>query len=168
MFRVILAVHILAAVVFVGNVITAAFWKVRADRSGNLESIASTCRAVLLADYVFTLPGIVALVVTGVLMVGMTGWARFQEPWLAVSLALVVLVGVLWVGVLLPLQLRMVRGPGERRPGPRLRPGQPPLGNLWGRRHAPAPGGPVPHGSQARELALPSVSDSDAAPLRRA
>ena len=42
-------------------------------------------------------------------MVGMTGWERFQEPWLAVSLTLVVLVGVLWVAVLLPLQIRMAR-----------------------------------------------------------
>jgi uncharacterized membrane protein len=109
MFRVLLAIHILAAVVFIGNVITAAFWKVRADRSGDLDAIARTTRAVLQADYVFTLPGILGVVVTGFLMVGMTGWERFQEPWLAASLALVVLVGLLWAAVLLPLQLRMVR-----------------------------------------------------------
>ena len=32
MFKILLAIHILAAVIFMGNIITAAFWKIRADR----------------------------------------------------------------------------------------------------------------------------------------
>ncbi len=80
MLQVLLALHILAAVVFVGNIITAAFWKVRADRSGNLEAIAITARSLLQADYVFTAPGIVVLLATGIWMVGLSDWARFQEP----------------------------------------------------------------------------------------
>ena len=47
--------HILAAVIFVGNIITAAFWKVRADKSGNLESMALTARSLQLADLAFTI-----------------------------------------------------------------------------------------------------------------
>ena len=109
MFRVILALHIAAAVIFLGNLITAAFWKVRADRSGSLETMAAAAKSVLLADYVFTGPGIVGMLVTGVLMVGMTGWERFQEPWLSASLVLLIVTGIIWLGVLIPLQLRMVR-----------------------------------------------------------
>ena len=109
MLNILLALHILAAVIFMGNIITAAFWKVRADRSGSLESIAGTSRAVLLADYIFTGPGIVGLLVTGILMVGITGWDRFQEMWLGISLALLILTGIIWAGALIPLQLRMVR-----------------------------------------------------------
>ena len=74
------AVHILSAVLFVGNIITAAFWKVRADRSGNLEAIAVTTRSLLQADYAFTWPGIGGLLITGIWMVGITGWERFQQP----------------------------------------------------------------------------------------
>ena len=109
MFKVLLAIHILAMVVFLGNLVTAGFWKVSADRSESLETMASTSRAVLLADYVFTIPGIVAMLVTGILMVAMTGWKRFEEPWLSASLVLLVLTGIIWVGVLIPLQRRMVR-----------------------------------------------------------
>lgn len=109
MLRILLALHILAAVIFMGNIITAAFWKVRADRSGSLESIAGTSRSVLLADYIFTGPGIVGLLVTGILMVGITGWDRFQEMWLGISLVLLILTGIIWAGALIPLQLRMVR-----------------------------------------------------------
>ncbi len=95
MLQVLLALHILAAVVFVGNIITAAFWKVRADRSGNLETIAITARSLLQADYVFTAPGIVVLLVTGIWMVGLSDWARFQEPWLGGSFVLLIITGVI-------------------------------------------------------------------------
>ena len=109
MFQFILAIHILASVIFLGNLITTAFWKVRADRSGNLENMAMTSRAVLLADYVFTGPGIAALLVTGILLAGLSGWERFQEPWLGISLMLLLVTAFIWAGVLIPLQLRMVR-----------------------------------------------------------
>ena len=78
-FEILLALHILSAVVFLGNIITAAFWKVRADRSGNLEAIAATARSVSLADLFFTLPGLAGLLITGVMMMGVTGWDRFWD-----------------------------------------------------------------------------------------
>lgn len=109
MFQFILAIHILAAVVFLGNIITTAFWKVRADRSGNLENMAMTSRAILLADYIFTGPGIGALLITGIILAGISGWERFQEPWLGISLMLLLVTAFIWAGVLIPLQLRMVR-----------------------------------------------------------
>ena len=109
MLQFLLALHILAAVVFVGNIITAAFWKVRADRSGNLETIAITARSLLQADYVFTAPGIVVLLVTGIWMVGLRDWAGFQEPWLGGSFVLLIITGIIWLTVLLPQQRRMVR-----------------------------------------------------------
>ncbi len=128
MLQVLLVLHILAAVVFVGNIITAAFWKAQADRSGNLETIAITARSLLKADYVFTAPGIVVLLVTGIWMVGLSGWARFQEPWLGGSFVLLIITGIIWLAVLLPQQRRMVRlaqegadagvlGPEYRRAG---------------------------------------------------
>ncbi len=109
MLQLLLALHILAAVVFVGNIITAAFWKTRADRSGNLETIAITARSLLQSDYIFTAPGIVVLLVTGIWMVGLSDWARFQEPWLGGSFVLLIITGVIWLAVLLPQQRRMVR-----------------------------------------------------------
>ncbi len=58
-----------------GNLITREFWKVRADRSGNRENMAMTSRSVLFAVYVFTGPGIATLLVTGILLAGLSGWA---------------------------------------------------------------------------------------------
>ena len=107
--EILLALHIFSAVVFVGNIITAAFWKVRADRSGSTEAMANASRSLLLADMFFTGPGVVVLLVTGLSMVYLTGWERFQEPWLGISMVLLVLTAVIWAGGLLPLQFRMAR-----------------------------------------------------------
>ena len=107
MLQVLLVLHILAAVVFVGNIITAAFWKTRADRSENLETIAITARSLLQADYIFTAPGIAVLLVTGIWMVGLRDWAGFQEPWLGGSFVLLIITGIIWLAVLLP-QLRRI------------------------------------------------------------
>lgn len=109
MTQILVAIHIISAVLFVGNIITAAFWKMRADRSGNLDTIAITTQGLLRADYMFTLPGIVGLLATGIALVGITDWARFEEPWLSISLVLLIITGIIWAALLLPLQKRMVR-----------------------------------------------------------
>ena len=109
MLQVLLALHILGAIVFVGNIITAAFWKARADRSGDLQTIAFTARAIVQADFAFTTPGIVVLLATGIAMVGITDWARFQETWLSVSFVLLIITVIIWFARLLPLQLTMRR-----------------------------------------------------------
>ncbi len=108
-FQIILAIHILSAVVLIGNLITSAFWKVRADQTSNIETIASTCRALLRADYMFTIPGIVVLWASGMLLVAFTGWRRFEELWLGLSFILLIVVTVIWLAALLPLQRRMAR-----------------------------------------------------------
>ena len=111
MLQVLLVLHILAAIIFVGNLITSAFWKARADRSENLETIALTARSLLQADYVFTGPGIAVLLITGIGMVGLSvgGWAGFQEPWLGGSFVLLIITAIIWLAVLLPQLRRMVR-----------------------------------------------------------
>jgi uncharacterized membrane protein len=108
-YETLLALHILSAIVFVGNIITAAYWKVRADRSGNLAAMASTSRLVMQADYFFTFPGVIGLLVTGFLMVAQTGWDRFQEPWLGAAVGLLLLTMVISAVAVVPSQRRMVR-----------------------------------------------------------
>ena len=107
--EILLALHIVSAVVFMGNIITAAFWKVRADRSGSMETMANASRTLLLADIAFTGPGIAGLLATGIWMVSLTGWERLEEPWLGISLVLLALTAIIWGAGLLPLQFRMAR-----------------------------------------------------------
>ncbi|PYI55459.1 DUF2269 family protein [Paenibacillus flagellatus] len=104
-----LLLHVLGAVMFIGNVVTAAFWKIRAERSGELSHIHRTAKNVMIADYAFTLPGIVLLIGTGEMMAGQLGYSHADWNWMTVSLALFVLTGLLWAAVLIPNQRIMIR-----------------------------------------------------------
>ncbi|WP_410511971.1 DUF2269 family protein [Paenibacillus sp. BR2-3] len=104
-----LTLHLVGVVVFVGNIITAAFWKVRADLLKNPAIIHSTVKNVMLADYVFTLPGLVIIIVSGIVMAIQAKMPLSGLNWLTMSLILFAVTGVIWLAVLIPLQRGMIR-----------------------------------------------------------
>lgn len=104
-----LFVHVLGAILFVGNIVTAAFWKIRADFSGNPDVVYHGVRNVMLADYVFTLPGLIMIIVSGNVMAVQAGYSMSVFSWLTLSQFLFALTGVVWVLVLIPLQRKMIR-----------------------------------------------------------
>jgi len=104
-----LFLHVLGVVIFLGNIITAAFWKIRADIKGDPEFIHNTVKNVMLADFVFTLPGLILIIVSGILMAVQAGYSMSGLNWLTLSLILFIFTGVLWLLILLPIQRNMIR-----------------------------------------------------------
>jgi len=104
-----LFVHVLGAVLLVGNIVTAAFWKLRADWQGQPVVIHSAAKNVMMADAVFTLPGIFMIIVSGSLMAEKAGYSLSGWNWLTLSLFLFTVTGIIWAAVLLPLQRSMIR-----------------------------------------------------------
>ncbi len=100
--------HILGVVVFVGNIITAALWKTRADRSGDLATIAYAQRTVVLADWMFTLPGALLVVIGGYGMAATRPWPLHGLRWLEMGQGLFWLAVIIWLAVLVPAQRRLV------------------------------------------------------------
>jgi len=101
--------HILGVVVFVGNIITAALWKARADASGDLHAIAYAQRGIMFADYIFTLPGAALILVTGLWLADLSGRNIFQTGWLFTALILLVITVLIWLFELVPVQRRQMR-----------------------------------------------------------
>jgi uncharacterized membrane protein len=104
-----LFLHLLGAVIFLGNIITAAFWKIRADIKGDPVLIHNTVKNVMLADFIFTIPGLILLIISGNLMAVQAGYAMSNFNWLTLSLMLFSLTGIIWLTVLLPVQRSMIR-----------------------------------------------------------
>lgn len=104
-----LTLHLIGVVLFLGNIITAAFWKVRADLLKNPALIHSTVKNVMLADYVFTLPGLVFIIVSGIAMAVRAEMPMSGLNWLSLSLILFAVTGIIWLAVLIPLQRAMIR-----------------------------------------------------------
>jgi uncharacterized membrane protein len=101
--------HVLGAIVFVGNIMVTALWKVMADRSREPRVVAFGQRLVSLADAVFTAPGAVLVLVTCVLMAPTYGGEFWRVPWLAWGLALFGASAVIWAAVLIPIQVNQSR-----------------------------------------------------------
>jgi uncharacterized membrane protein len=89
-------VHILSAVFLFGAGAGSAFYLWRANRAGGLYAIRFVLRNVILADWLFTVPPIVLLPVTGVWMLRIKGYA-FSELWIWLSLMLFVVAGLCWL-----------------------------------------------------------------------
>lgn len=102
------AIHLLGAVLFLGNIIVTAFWKTLADRSGELAVIRFAVKATNWADVVFTLGGIVLLAAAGHMMAPAFGGVA-GSFWLKTAYALFVATGVLWLTVLIPVQWKQAR-----------------------------------------------------------
>ena len=101
--------HILGVILFVGNIITAALWKTRADASGDLRAIAYAQRGVLFADYVFTVPGAALILITGLSMAYLSGRNIFQTGWLFMALVLLIVTVLIWLLELFPSQRQLIR-----------------------------------------------------------
>ncbi|WP_432239624.1 DUF2269 family protein [Herbaspirillum robiniae] len=102
------AIHLLGAVLFLGNIIVTAFWKTLAERTGQLAVIRFAVRATNWADLVFTFGAIVLLAGAGHAMApafgGVTG-----SFWLTMASGLFIATGVLWLAVLVPVQWKQAR-----------------------------------------------------------
>lgn len=104
-----LALHLIGVVLMVGNIATAAFWKVRADLTGNPVVIHQAARNVMAADYVFTIPGLALILISGIVMAERSGASLSGLNWLTLSLILLAVTGLIWLGLLIPLQRKMIR-----------------------------------------------------------
>jgi uncharacterized membrane protein len=99
--------HVLAAVVFLGNIITGLLWKRRADRTGDVRIIRHVVDGIIVADRWFTMPGVLGIVVFGFGAAGIGGMPMLRTGWILWSLVLFILSGVAFMGWLVPIQRRM-------------------------------------------------------------
>ena len=98
-------VHVLAVVVLLGNLLMAPFWRKRLAAVEGVLARAAANRSVRVADLMFTLPGWVLVLVTGIMMIisrGMPG------GWMHLSLLLFLGWLVLWHVLVLRARKAMI------------------------------------------------------------
>ncbi|MBV8223205.1 MAG: DUF2269 family protein [Candidatus Eremiobacteraeota bacterium] len=66
MFIVLKVVHVLGVIMFLGNITVGVFWKAWADRTRDPRIIANTIDGIIVADRIFTIPGIILLLIGGI------------------------------------------------------------------------------------------------------
>jgi len=102
------SLHVLSVVLFLGNIVTGVFWKFHADRHGDLRGRAMAVAGILRSDRWFTLPGVVAIIVTGVWMATIQHLPIVRTHWLFWALILFGISGVAFQVFVAPLQRKLL------------------------------------------------------------
>src|SRR5215467_7405121 len=110
-------VHVLAVVVLLGNLLMAPFWRKRLATLGGPQARAAANRSVRLADLVFTLPGWLVVLATGIMLSMARGW---HGGWLHVSLLLFLGWLVLWHVLVLRARKGMIVQADEVAASPQI------------------------------------------------
>lgn len=103
------SLHILGIILFLGNIIITGWWKVMADKTGDIRIIAFAQRQVTLTDYVFTFGGALLVLLTGILNAELHGMDYYSIKWLAWGFWLFVASGIIWVTILIPVQIQQAK-----------------------------------------------------------
>lgn len=85
--------HLLAVVVLLGNLLMAPFWRRRLAILGGPQARAAANRSVRVADFMFTLPGWLVVLATGIVLSVQRQW---RGGWIHLSLVLFLGWIVLW------------------------------------------------------------------------
>lgn len=102
------ALHVVSVVVFLGNIITGIFWKIHADRTGDLRARAQALDGLIKADRVFTSPAAVLILVTGVTLAVTMHLPILGTKWILWSLILFALAGAMFGVFVGPLQKKLL------------------------------------------------------------
>ena len=97
--------HLVGAAILFGTGLGIAFNFWLALRGSSVATIAAAARAMVVADFVFTLPAVALQPVTGIALALAAGYP-LTSAWIAISLALYVVAGACWIPVVF-IQLKL-------------------------------------------------------------
>lgn len=98
-------IHIFAATVVMGTGTGIAFFMFMASRSNNAQAVYMTARHVVLGDWLFTTPGVIIQVISGVWLMNILGFS-FDSIWFYTVAGLYGFIGLCWLPVVI-IQYRL-------------------------------------------------------------
>lgn len=99
--------HLLAVVAFVGNIVTGVFWHRHALATRDARLIAHAMEGVIKSDRLFTMPGVLVIIASGVFAAMQGGFPILRTGWILWALVLFGISGAVFMARLGPLQRRM-------------------------------------------------------------
>jgi uncharacterized membrane protein len=100
-------VHILAVVLFLGNIITGLFWHRHAQATRNPRLLAHAMDGIIRSDRLFTMPGVIVIIASGVFAAVQAGMPLLRTGWIAWTLLLFAISGFAFMFRVAPLQRRL-------------------------------------------------------------
>lgn len=99
--------HIVGAILFLGNITTGVFWKAHADKSRDPRIIAHALDGVIRSDRLFTIPGVLLIVASGFAAAIIGNIPLLRTAWVAGGIVLFSIAGIVFGARVAPLQRQM-------------------------------------------------------------
>jgi len=100
-------IHVLAVVMFIGNIVTGVFWHKHAEKTRNPSLLAHTMDGVIRSDRLFTMPGVTLILATGILAAIRGGFPILGTGWILWTIVMFGISGLVFMFRLAPLQRKM-------------------------------------------------------------
>ena len=100
--------HVIAVILFLGNITTGLFWKFHADGTRDPKVIAHAFEGIIRADRWFTIPGVIAIILAGVGAAVVGRFPILGTGWIFWSIVLFSISGIAFTWKVAPLQVRIV------------------------------------------------------------
>jgi len=101
-------VHIASVVMFLGNIVTGLFWAAHAHRTRDLSIIATTFEGIIRSDRLFTTPGVIGILASGIAAAIIGGFPILGTGWILWPIVLFSISGAAFGMKIAPLQRRLV------------------------------------------------------------
>lgn len=102
-------IHIIAVVIFMGNITVGLFWVRFAVKTMNPALISYTMKGIIKADMYFTIPGVVIITASGLWAALMAHYAIFHSGWLLWPIILFIVSGLVFALRVAPLQKQIYK-----------------------------------------------------------
>ncbi len=100
-------IHVLAVVMFIGNIVTGVFWHKHAERTRDPRLIAHAMAGVIRSDRLFTMPGVILILASGIYAAIQAGFPILGTRWILWTIVMFAIAGAVFMFKLGPLQRTM-------------------------------------------------------------
>lgn len=100
--------HVAAAVLFLGNIVTGLFWHAHAARTRDARLLAHAMEGIIRSDRWFTLPGVAVLVAAGVALAVQMRLPLLRTGWILWASLLLAFSGIAFILRVAPLQRELL------------------------------------------------------------
>ena len=97
-------IHVLAVIIFMGNITIGIFWKMQADKSTDRQKIADTFKNLIKADRIFTMPSVTLLILFGLGTAMQGDLSLVETPWILWSIIMIIISAFAFMSKVSPLQ----------------------------------------------------------------
>ncbi len=97
-------VHLLAVMLFLGNIITGLFWMREAVKTKDLKVVSFTIRGIIRSDRYFTVPGVIVITIAGIFAARYGNFPLIRTGWILWSIILFSISGLVFGFRVAPLQ----------------------------------------------------------------